>query len=92
MRVVLTILFRFSLAAAFLSSRPGHAPNDALTVPMTSGQVHGKVDPALPNVHQFLGISYAVPPVGDLRWTAPQPLNQPDARIEITELPISCVQ
>ncbi|KAK5125190.1 hypothetical protein LTR85_000866 [Meristemomyces frigidus] len=69
-----------------------HGTSDGLTVSTTSGQVHGKVDPALPNVHQFLGIPYAVPPVGNLRWTAPRLLDQPSAHIEATELPVSCPQ
>jgi cholinesterase len=77
---------------------PSHGPPPAQpsssppVVSTTSGQIHGKVDPALPNVAQYLGIPYAVPPVGDLRWTAPQLLNQPEAQIEATELPVSCMQ
>jgi len=43
-------------------------------------------------VHQYLGIPYAVPPVGDLRWTAPALLDQPNAQVEATRLPPSCMQ
>jgi len=94
MKAVFTILTCSALAAAFPSSRhdPVHAPVNGLTVSTTSGHVHGKVDPALPNVHQFLGIPYAAPPIGELRWTAPQLLDQPNAQIEATELPVSCMQ
>lgn len=61
-------------------------------VSTTSGRIYGKVDPALPNVHQYLGIPYAAPPVGEQRWTPPQPLDQPDVQVQATQLPPSCMQ
>src|SRR6266540_5879649 len=39
-------------------------------VPTDKGPVRG-VD--TPDVHEYLGIPYAAPPVGDLRWRPPQP-------------------
>jgi para-nitrobenzyl esterase len=39
-------------------------------VSIANGQLHGHVDRA---VYAFLGIPYAAPPVGDLRWKEPQP-------------------
>ncbi|KAM3422210.1 Carboxylic ester hydrolase [Cercospora zeina] len=66
--------------------------HDELSVSTTSGLVHGNIDPAYPNVRQFLGIPFAKPPVGPLRWLAPQELSQPDQRIEATKLPPSCPQ
>lgn len=66
--------------------------NASLTVKTTSGRVHGKVDVAQPDVRQFLGIPFAQPPIGDLRWLAPQPLDQPEQEIEATELGPSCLQ
>ena len=76
------------------SASYGHGPstNASLTVKTTSGRVHGKVDAAKPDVRQFLGIPYAQPPVGDLRWLAPQPLSQPEKEIEATEHGPSCLQ
>ncbi|KAF2166256.1 hypothetical protein M409DRAFT_66757 [Zasmidium cellare ATCC 36951] len=67
--------------------RPGRAG-----LSTTSGHAHGKIDPELPNVRQFLGIPYAQPPVGELRWKAPEALSQPDEQIQATELPPSCNQ
>lgn len=61
-------------------------------IPTTSGRVSGKVDPSLPNVHQYLGIPYAVPPLGERRWEAPQLLAQPDSESQATSLPPSCLQ
>ena len=71
---------------------PGPTQHDELTVQTTSGSVHGKIDSANPNVRQFLGIPFAQPPLGDLRWAAPQPLSQPDAKVNATEIGPSCVQ
>ena len=74
---------------------PLHGPPgdcDELLVSTTSGQIHGKVDPALPNVQQYLGIPYAQPPVDDLRWASPQPLDQPQEHVEATVFPPSCMQ
>ncbi|KAK5135196.1 hypothetical protein LTR08_005583 [Meristemomyces frigidus] len=88
---ILDLLTFAPLVLAFPHGGP-HGHPDTLTVSTTSGHVHGKVDPALPNVHQYLGIPYAVPPVGDLRWTAPQLLDQPNAQINATEHPVSCMQ
>ncbi|KAG2147943.1 Alpha/Beta hydrolase protein [Suillus clintonianus] len=55
---------------------------EALSSPTTTGsasivnlgyaQYQGSVD-TVANITSFLGIRYAAPPVGDLRWAAPQP-------------------
>jgi cholinesterase len=89
----LPILTLVALTAAHPPSYgPGPARNDELTVQTTSGSVHGKIDSAHPNVRQFLGIPFAQPPLGDLRWAAPQPLSQPDVKVEATEIGPSCIQ
>jgi len=45
---------------------------DSLTVKIEQGKVHGKtINDG--KVKAFLGLPYAAPPVGDLRWKAPQP-------------------
>ena len=40
---------------------------------ITGGQVRG-VETATAGVDLYKGIPYAAPPVGDLRWKAPQPV------------------
>ena len=88
-----SILNLLILPSFAIAGSPWHQGRpDVLTVSTTSGHVHGKVDPTLPNVHEYLGIPYAVSPVGSLRWTAPQLLNQPNAYINATEIPVSCMQ
>jgi len=46
------------------------APAEPAVVRIDSGEVRGQV---LGDQRVFLGIPYAAPPVGDLRWRAPQP-------------------
>lgn len=49
-----------------------HADADSLTVKTVQGKVHGKtINDG--KVKAFLGLPYAAPPVGDLRWKAPAP-------------------
>lgn len=71
-----------------------HPEHSAVNVNTTSGKIHGLVDEALPHVQQFLGIPYAKPPVGDLRWEPPQVLSQEAANniVNATQLPLSCPQ
>ena len=69
--------------AVFLSAAPGQghtaavtraAPADgsALVVVTDKGKIQGK---SAEGTDQFLGIPYAAPPVGALRWAAPQPVT-----------------
>lgn len=85
-----------ALVASAAAHPPGYdhktSGHDALTVQTTSGRVHGKIDSANPDVRQFLGIPFAQPPVGDLRWVAPQPFSQPDEDVEAKEIGPSCMQ
>jgi para-nitrobenzyl esterase len=48
------------------------AHGDSLTVKTAQGKVRGKTINDS-KVKAFLGLPYAAPPVGDLRWKAPQP-------------------
>jgi len=44
-------------------------------VKLTAGQVMGAVSPENENVSRFLGIPFAAPPMGDLRWRPPQAID-----------------
>lgn len=44
-------------------------------VQTTSGLVKGHVGPLRPEVFEYLGVPYASPPLGDLRFAAPIGLN-----------------
>ncbi|KAK0701943.1 Alpha/Beta hydrolase protein [Lasiosphaeria miniovina] len=61
------------------------------SVTIAGGRVHGMIDHSMPNVRQFLGIPYAQPPVGKLRFAAPQPAL-PFGDLDATHMPPSCPQ
>ena len=75
---------------------PGPNPNapgqqnkaSAPTVSTTEGPVQGFVKNG---VNTFLGIPYAAPPVGDLRWKPPQPPAH-HAKLDATEYANTCPQ
>src|SRR5271163_3591024 len=64
-------VFKFALLAAALAFAPmlqAQAPKPVRTL---SGPVQGTTDDG---IAAYLGIPFAAPPVGDLRWRAPQPV------------------
>ncbi|KUJ09773.1 chlorogenic acid esterase precursor [Mollisia scopiformis] len=63
----------------------------SLTVDTTVGTVYGLINGSNPNVAQFLGIPYAEPPVGQLRWAPPVP-KSPVGVIDATYFGPSCPQ
>jgi len=71
--------FLASAMLPFLLAAPAAAvavQQDALTVKTTSGTYTGLVNATTPNVNQWLGIPYAQPPLGRLRFMPP--LKAPD--------------
>ncbi|KAK5658418.1 hypothetical protein OQA88_2395 [Cercophora sp. LCS_1] len=93
----LLYLLATALGASGLVARPyflrnatcGLASN--LTVQTSGGTVRGTVDPSTPCVRRFLGIPYAQPPVGDLRFAPPEP-TKPFGALDATRTPPSCPQ
>lgn len=67
------------------STYPGRFP----VVPTDKGLVRGE---AKSMVTSFKGIPYAAPPVGDLRWKAPQPAASWQGTRDATQFGGSCVQ
>lgn len=64
---------------------------DSLTVKTAQGKVHGKT---INNgkVKAFQGLPYAAPPIGDLRWKAPQPAAKWKGVREATDYAAHCAQ
>ena len=58
-----------SCAGPAAAPRPHRSPS-ALVVSLTEGWIRGKT---VGGADEYLGIPYAAPPVGPLRWRAPQP-------------------
>jgi para-nitrobenzyl esterase len=87
--------FRFeamcALAALCLLGMPSFARADSLTVKTEQGKVKGKT---INNgkVRAFLGLPYAAPPVGDLRWKAPQPAAKWKGERDATNFGAHCAQ
>jgi para-nitrobenzyl esterase len=70
-------------------SSPIHA--DSLTVKTAQGKAQGKTINE-GKVKAFLGLPYAAPPVGDLRWKAPQPPAKWQGVRDATKYGASCFQ
>ena len=71
------------------SSARGYA--DLLTIETAQGKVRGKtINDG--RVKAFLGLPYAAPPVGDLRWKAPQPPIPWKGERDATDFGAHCAQ
>lgn len=73
-------------ALAGLGNVPAYARPEAT---VAQGQLAGKQDGL---VQAFLGIPFAAPPVGDLRWRAPQPAPAWTGTREASDFGASCMQ
>jgi hypothetical protein len=76
-----------------ISALPGK-PYNALQGPVVSfasGTVHGTINSSFPHVEQYLSIPFSVPPLGDLRFAAPQKIGNIGV-INTTHQPPSCPQ
>jgi para-nitrobenzyl esterase len=64
---------------------------DSLVVKTDDGKIHGKfINDG--KVRAFQGIPYAAPPVGDLRWKAPQPAAPWKGELDATKYGHHCAQ
>ncbi|KAL1890341.1 hypothetical protein Sste5346_008343 [Sporothrix stenoceras] len=74
-----------------LSSRSASASAASLSIDTTSGQLHGFVNATAAGTRQFLGVPYALPPVGALRFKPPQKVYG-NAPIDTVAFQPSCKQ
>jgi para-nitrobenzyl esterase len=82
---LLTCLLVAGIANAFSAPSAAAAP----AIITQSGPLKG-ID--LPTLNLYLGIPYAVPPVGWLRWTPPQPFGRWDGVFQATQFGNFCTQ
>lgn len=83
-------LLLIAWTSAGLLAAPVTCPADtAPKVATDKGDVLGQV---VDGVRQYLGIPYAAPPVGDLRWAPPQPAASWDQPLDATAFGSSCPQ
>lgn len=73
-----------------LSGKPSHN-TEGLVVQTSSGEVHGFINQTAPLVRQFLGVPYAEPPLGALRFAPPQTKTK-GGPISATAFAPSCMQ
>ncbi|GAA5165684.1 MULTISPECIES: carboxylesterase/lipase family protein [Amycolatopsis] len=78
-----------ALGALLTSASSGHAAADDLVVHTSGGPVRGL---AAGPVDEFLGIPYAAPPVGALRWQPPQPASKWSGVRDATRFAPDCAQ
>src|SRR5579862_2696743 len=62
------------------------------TVHTAYGEVCGITSTAVRGVNEWLGIPYAAPPVGNLRWKPPQPPARWASRLSATAFGSECTQ
>ncbi|CAG8972004.1 hypothetical protein HYALB_00008289 [Hymenoscyphus albidus] len=90
----------FNVVAAALAATVSAAPftprhlnwTVGQEVPTTSGMVAGHAAPDVPEVSEYLGIPYAMPPVGSLRWQPPVAFSGSNETIDATKFGASCMQ
>lgn len=85
----IALLIALVTATALVSLYPGCGGNQAAVVRLDSGRVSGSFTHGL---SRYLGIPYAAPPVGDLRWRDPQPVKPWDGVRACTKVGPECPQ
>lgn len=78
-----------SFAAFMLMANVALAQNPTPQVSVTGGEIAGAMDG---DVAVYKGIPYAAPPVGDLRWKEPQPVEDWDGVRDATAFGPACPQ
>jgi carboxylesterase type B len=68
----IAVLLALAGNAFALTARGQPSCNAELTVETTSGTLHGFINSTAPGTRQWLGIPYAEPPIGSLRFQPPK--------------------
>ena len=82
----------FGIAAAFFLVASVAPAQFGPVKPTSSGYVMGFVGEDEPDLHTYLGIPYAEPPLGDLRFRPPRSVTPSRAPIDAIVEPPSCLQ
>jgi carboxylesterase type B len=85
----------FSLISPYIATAAPTGAHDnaqGLRVETSSGELQGFINETAPSVRQFLGVPYAEPPVGKLRFEAPVSPKRGQTVINATAWAPSCYQ
>lgn len=82
----------FALHALGAQSSSNSSVSAGLLVKTSSGPIQGFFNQSAPDVRQFLGVPFAEPPIGDLRFVPPQSKKPNGTTIKALALPDSCMQ
>lgn len=91
MRVLGKLAWMAACAGCLFFAITANAADDALTVKTDTGKVHGRMSED-GQIRTFLGIPYAAPPVGPLRWKPPQPAAKWKGVRDATAFGSHCMQ
>ena len=87
MKLTVSVLAAAAIIAGLVTAASAADPEIIVTAP--AGQLRGA---AAGKLHLFKGIAYAQPPIGDLRWKAPQAMTPWKGIREATQFGPACVQ
>lgn len=85
------VLIAHAYSAPTTATSTGSLVGDGLLVNTSSGPIQGFFNLTAPDVRQFLGVPFAEPPVGDLRFESPQKKTA-NGTVNAFTLPNSCMQ
>lgn len=88
------LIITFSILQALLaigSCAPLQSSSPSLQVKSSSGTLNGLISSSFPNVRQFLGIPFALPPTGARRFLPPSPFHSNET-INAIDIGPSCPQ
>jgi len=91
MRFAIIVLLAASAVAIAAPQTPTNSASAPLVVQTDNGAVAGAPG-TVPGVRDFKGIPFAAPPVGDLRWRAPQPAAAWKGTLDATHFGAICPQ
>lgn len=84
----------YALMGGFYRLKDYSETHETLTevVSLKNGNIQGYMDENCSGVEVYKGIPYAKPPVGNLRWKAPQPVESWDGVLDCTRWSSSAIQ
>lgn len=96
--ILIALVAIIALAAAaygglvWMLTRPAPPLEAGPVIELAQGEIQAGIDRDNPDILQVNGIPFAAPPVGELRWRAPQPALSWDGIRDGTEFGAECMQ